>query len=219
MSESCIVVGAGPGIGQACALAFAREGYNAALIARRPERLVAQTTELAWTTGREARAYAADAADAEALRAALRQAQLDLGPAKVLVYNVADVQRSRPTGLDIEQLVREFRANVAGALACVQALAPEMRVRGGGSLLFTGGGIADHPSTDFASLSLGKAALRNLTHTLAQELGMHGIHVATVTVHGFVQPGTHFDPHLIAQSFIKLHRQPRGRFDIELVYR
>ena len=219
MSECCIVVGAGPGIGQACALAFAREGYDIALVSRRPEKLVAQTTELAWTSGRQARAYAADAADADSLKAALQAARLELGPPRVLLYNVASVQRARPAALDIEQLVREFRANVAGALVCTQALAAEMRVRGGGSLLFTGGGIADHPSTDFASLSLGKAALRNLTHTLAQELGVHGIHVATVTVHGFVQPGTHFDPHLIAQSFIKLHRQPRGRFDTELVYR
>ena len=219
MAETCLIVGAGPGIGQACALAFAREGYDIALIARHPERLVAQTTEIAWTTSRNARAYAADAGDAEALRAALRHAQLELGPPKVLIYNVASVQRARPAALDIEQLVREFRANVAGALVCAQTLVPEMRAAGGGSLLFTGGGLADHPTADYASLSLCKAALKSLTHTMAQDYGVHGIHVATVTVHGFVQVGTHFDPHLIAQSFIKLHRQPRGRFDIELVYR
>lgn len=219
MADSCIVVGAGPGIGQAVALAFAREGYDIALLARHPEHLVAQTTEIAWTTGRVAKAFAADASDADGLRAALRQAHLEVGPPRVLVYNVASVQRARPATLDIEQLVREFRANVAGALVCAQTLAPDMRVAGGGSLLFTGGGLADHPTADYASLSLCKAALKSLTHTLAQELGVHGIHVATVTVHGFVQGGTHFDPHLIAQSFIKLHRQPRGRFDIELVYR
>jgi len=219
MAETCLIVGAGPGIGQACALAFAREGYDIALMARHPERLVAQTTEIAWTTGREARAFAADAGDADSLRAALRAAQRELGPPRVLIYNVASVQRARPAALDIEQLVREFRANVVGAMVCAQALAADLRVAGGGSLLFTGGGMADHPSADYASLSLCKAALRNLTHTMAQEYGVHGIHVATVTVHGYVQTGTHFDPHLIAQSFIKLHRQPKGRFDIELVYR
>ncbi len=219
MAETCLIVGAGPGIGQACALAFAREGYDIALIARHPERLVSQTTEIAWTTGRNARAFAADAGDASSLREALRQSQLTLGPPRVLIYNVASVQRARPAALDIEQLVREFRANVAGALVCAQALAADFRVAGGGSLLFTGGGLADHPTADYASLSLCKAALKSLTHTLAQEFGVHGIHVATVTVHGFVQAGTHFDPHLIAQSFIKLHRQPKGRFDIELVYR
>lgn len=219
MAETCLIVGAGPGIGQATALAFARAGYDIALIARNPARLVAQTTEIAWTTGRNARAYTADAADAEALRTALRQSQRELGPARVLIYNVASVQRTRPAALDIEQLVREFRANVAGALVCAQVLAADMRVGGGGSLLFTGGGMADHPTADYASLSLCKAALRSLVHTLAQDYGVHGIHVATVTVHGFVQAGTHFDPHLIAQSFIKLHRQPKGHFDIELVYR
>ena len=113
-------------------------------------------------------------------------------------------------------LRRSFYAKSDLAL---QALAADFRVAGGGSLLFTGGGLADHPTADYASLSLCKAALKSLTHTLAQEYGVHGIHVATVTVHGFVQQGTHFDPHLIAQSFIKLHRQPKGRFDIELVYR
>lgn len=219
MAETCLIVGAGPGIGQACALAFAREGYDIALLARHPERLVAQTTEIAWTTNRRAQAFAADAGDAKSLREALRQAQLALGPPRVLIYNVASVLRTRPAELDIEQLVREFRANVAGALVCAQALAPDFRVAGGGSMLFTGGGLADHPTADYASLSLCKAALKSLTHTLAQEYGVHGIHVATVTVHGFVQQGTHFDPHLIAQSFIKLHRQPKGRFDIELVYR
>jgi NAD(P)-dependent dehydrogenase (short-subunit alcohol dehydrogenase family) len=219
MAETCIVVGAGPGIGQAAALAFAREGYDIALVSRHPERLVAQTTEIVWMSGRRAQAFGADATDAESLRGALRESQIALGPPRVLVYNVASVQRARPGTLDVEQLVREFRANVAGALVCAQALAPDLCVAGGGSLLFTGGGLADHPTADYASLSLCKAALRSLTHTLAQEYGQHGIHVATVTVHGFVQAGTHFDPHLIAQSFIKLHRQPKGRFDIELVYR
>lgn len=219
MADSCIVVGAGPGIGQAVALAFAREGYDIGLIARHPQRLVAATTEIVWRTGREARSYAGDATDPESLRHALHQARAELGVPRVLIYNVAQVQRGRPLAIDPEQLVRDFRANAGGALVCAQALAGDMRVAGGGSLLFTGGGLADHPSADYASLSLGKAALRNLAFSLAQDLGPHNIHVATVTVHGFVQAGTHFDPHLIAQSFIKLHRQPRGHFDTELVYR
>jgi len=216
---SCIIVGAGPGIGQACARAFAREGYDIALIARQPARLQTQLAELMSGTGRKAQAFAADASQTEPLRLALQAAQAALGPAKVLVYNVAHVQKARPAVLDIEQLVEDFRANVAGALVCAQTLAPGMRAAGGGSLLFTGGGLADHPSANYTSLSLCKSALRNLTHTLAQEFGMDGVHVATVTVHGYVQAGTHFDPHLIAQSFIKLHRQPKGHFDIELIYR
>jgi len=62
-----------------------------------------------------------------------------------------------------------------------------MKARRRGSIFFTGGSFAYEPAAEYSSLSLGKAALRNLTYSLAQELGAHDIHVATVTVYGFVQ--------------------------------
>ena len=94
-----------------------------------------------------------------------------------------------------------------------------MREAGHGTILFTGGGFAHEPSAPYASLSSDKAALRNLTYSLAQELGGYGIHVATVTVYGFLQVGTHFDPQRIAETYVQLHRQPRGHFDIEVTYK
>lgn len=219
MTHSCIVVGAGPGIGAAVALAFAREGFNLALISRHPQSLLALCTEIMWRTGRTAKTYAADAADSAGLLAALSAAQSELGPAEVLVYNAATLQRGTPLGLSKDQLLKDLAVNVGGALTAAQALAPAMRAQGGGSLLFTGGSLADAPSSKFASLSLGKAALKNLTHTLAQELGEQGIHVGMVTVQGFVQRGTHFDPALIAEHYVQLHQQPRGHFEIERIYK
>ena len=87
------------------------------------------------------------------------------------------------------------------------------------TILFTGGGFAHEPASEFASLSLGKAALRSLTYTLAQELGASGIHVATVTVYGFVQTGTKFDPQQIARVYLELHKQPKGHFDTERIFK
>ena len=216
---SCVIVGAGPGIGQALGMAFAREGMDVALISRRPERLITLTTEIAWKTGRQVRTYAADAGESGSLLAALSAAQSDLGTPRVLIYNAASVHKSRPLALDVESLMHELRVNVGGALTAAQAVSPVMRAAGAGSILFTGGSLADAPSATYASLSMGKAALKNLTHTLAQELGEHGIHVATVTVHGFVQAGTRFDPALIAQQFVQLHHQPRGHFELERIYK
>lgn len=88
-----------------------------------------------------------------------------------------------------------------------------------GTLLFTGGGLALDPLANFASVSLGKAALRNLVFSLAQELTPAGIHVATVTICGMVRPGTHFDPDTIAQSFLALHQQERESWTTELLYK
>lgn len=215
----CCIVGVGPGIGLALAEAFAREGHDLSLLSRRPERLARERADLAKRSGRRLLGVAAEAGDAEALRGAIEQAATALGPVSVLIYNVASAGTGRPLGLDPESLLTDFRANVVGALVAAQCVAPAMRKARRGTILFTGGGFAHEPAPNYASLSLGKAALRSLTYTLAQELGADGIHVATVTVHGFVQPGTHFDPARIAQAYVALHRQTPGHFEIERSYK
>lgn len=215
----CFIIGAGPGIGQACARAFAHDGHDVALIARRPNRLQESLRELRLASGRRIEAYAADAASETSLLGAIEAATADLGAPALLIYNAASAELGKPTTIPVDRLVEEFRVNVAGALVAARAVAPAMVRRGSGSILFTGGGSAYEPAAEYAALSLGKAALRSLTYTLAQELGRSGVHVGMVTVFGFVQPGTHFDPDRIAQSYLELHRQPKGHFDIETVYR
>ncbi|MGH8462378.1 MAG: SDR family NAD(P)-dependent oxidoreductase [Stenotrophobium sp.] len=215
----CMVIGAGPGIGQAVAFAFAHEGFDVALVARRPERLAEAAALIRSKTGRVVRAYGADAGDEQSLKSAFTRVRRGMGEIEVMVYNVAATEAARPTTLPVSQLMDEFRVNVAGALVAACEAARTMRKNQRGTLLFTGGSFAFEPATDYASLSLGKAALRNLTFSLAQELGADGIHVATVTVYGFVQSNTRFDPHRIAQAYVQLQRQPKGHFDLETVYK
>lgn len=219
MNKVCLVIGAGPGIGQAVAYAFAHQGYDVAMLARNPGKLAEACALIKQKTGREARAYVGDVADEKSVKSAIARVRRGLGEIEVMVYNVAATSIGRPTTLKAEQLVEEFRVNVIGALLAARDVAKHMRPHKRGTILFTGGSFAYEPAADYASLSLGKAALRNLTYSLAQELGADGIHVATVTVHGFVQPGTKFDPHRIAQAFVSLHKQPKGRFEIETVYK
>ncbi|TJY65050.1 SDR family NAD(P)-dependent oxidoreductase [Sinimarinibacterium sp. CAU 1509] len=217
--RSCVIVGAGPGIGNAVASAFAADGYDVAMLARTPERLLPLCAAISKKSGRKVRAFAADAGDEASLRAGLDAARAELGDPEVLVYNVATFEIGRPMSVPIERVTANFRTNVVGALIAARAVAPAMITNKRGTILFTGGGFAYEPAADYASLSMDKAALRSLTYTLAQDLGSHGIHVATVTVHGFVQHGTKFDPQRIAQAFLDLHHQPKGHFDIETVYK
>jgi len=218
MKPACLIVGAGPGIGQSVALAFAREGYAIALAARHPARLEELCRELA-KDGTPTRSYAADAADEASLRALFAAVRQDFAELEVVIYNPAAHQPGKPTTLTGEQLAADFRVNVTGALVCAQEAAQTMKERGRGTILLTGGGFAHEPAANYASLSLGKAALRNLTYSLAQELGAHGIHVATVTVYGFVQSGTRYDPARIADAFLRLHKQKPGHFQTELVFK
>jgi short-subunit dehydrogenase len=219
VAETCLIVGAGPGIGQACASAFAVEGYDIALAARKPERVQAIAQDVQAKTGRTARAYTADAGDEASLRQLVADVRAAQGDPSVLIFNAAIAQMGRPTTLSAARVADEFRANVLGALVLAQELSPAMKAAGRGTILLTGGSFAIEPSADYASLSMSKAALRSLAHSLAQELGGFGIHVATVTVYGLVPRNTPFDPARIARSFLDLHRQPKGHFDIEAVYR
>lgn len=216
---SCLIVGAGPGIGQSCALAFAREGYDVAIASRQLARMQAARPAIANATGRQVRAYAADSSDYASLRQLVDDVKRDLGDPEVVVFNAASAHRGRPMSVDANDWVADYRANVGGALMLTQLVAPAMKARGRGTILLTGGGFAHEPAAGYASLSANKAALRSLTYTLAQELGAHGVHVATVTVYGVVQTGTAFDPTHIAQAFVNLHRQRRGQFETELIYK
>lgn len=89
---------------------------------------------------------------------------------------------------DIEDLA--YDVDVLGAVVAAQAAAPVLRAAGSGTLLFTSGGFADHPVPALASLSMGKAALRNASTLIAAGVKEDGIHAATVTIAGAVVRGT-----------------------------
>jgi NAD(P)-dependent dehydrogenase (short-subunit alcohol dehydrogenase family) len=212
-----IIVGFGPGVGLALANAFGREGFSLALLSRDPARHAGLIAGLQ-ATGLTARAFPADAGNEASLLAALAAAESELGAPEVLLYNAIAPTFAKPTTLTPDQLVADFRVNVAGALAATRQVLPGMKARGRGTILFTGGGWALQPWDGAASPSIGKAGLRSLAHTLAQELADTGIHVGTVTIAGQVAPGTHFDPDKIAQAYLQLHRQPPGQFQTDIIY-
>ena len=213
----CTSVGIGPGIGLAVARRFAREGYVIAMVARKAESLQRYQADLG-AGGVGAHSFPADAADVGSLVGALSQIHERLGATQVLVYNAAVPVAARPTELDAEKLVDEFRVNVVGALVAAQQVIGPMKAQKKGTILFTGGGLALQPLPPYASLAIGKAGVRSLAYTLGAELEVQGIHVATVTICGSVEPGTKYDPDVIAEEYWKLHRQPRGTWQREMVF-
>lgn len=213
----CVVVGTGPGIGRAVATRFAGAGYAVAVIARKKEALQAFVDSIV-AAGHTAKAFAADAEHAPSLKDALVAIEHDVGPIDVLVYNAAVLKPGGPLEVGVEQLVREFRVNVGGALVCAQHAAVGMRQRKKGTILLTGGGLALEPWAQMSSLAIGKAGIRSLSKTLHQELKKDGVRVATVTVNGLVKPGAGaLDPAAIADVFWDLHQQPVDSGEVERV--
>lgn len=218
-TDVCAVIGAGRGIGFAVAKRFGAAGMKVALCSRRRAELEQMVEELA-KSGIHARAYTCDAERSTDITDALQHVEHDLGPVTVLVYNAAVSKRGTPLEVGVEQLVRELRVNVGGALVAAQRVVPHMKEARRGTVLITGGGLALEPWPQMASLAIGKAGVRSLALSLHKELAPHGVHAATVTVAGLVEKnGGAFDPDKIADVYWELHQQPEGKFEAERVIR
>jgi NAD(P)-dependent dehydrogenase (short-subunit alcohol dehydrogenase family) len=201
-----VILGAGPGIGLAVARRFNRSGFATAVVSRPGDPLADFQAELE-AQGAPALALGAGLGDSAALGEALRTLETWGGFPQVLVYNASAGTPGPAADLDPAQVLGDLGVNVAAPLACVRWALPAMRAAGRGTLLFTGGGSALHPKPGMASACLGKAALRSLALSLGEELAGAGIHAATVTVCGYVQPGTPLSPDRVAQAFWDLHSQ------------
>jgi NAD(P)-dependent dehydrogenase (short-subunit alcohol dehydrogenase family) len=207
MPDVCVVVGAGPQLGTAIARRFGRGGYRVILIARRADRLAAACASLS-TNGVDAHWRAADAAEPEALAATVSDAADALGPVGVLVYNAATTASpGRASEVAIDTMRRAMAINLLSPIAVLQSVLPGMRTRGRGTVLITGGTFGLEPSPDYVQLGTGKAALRNLTFSLAKEVAPWGIHAAMITIGAAIAPGTDHDPNGIAERYWDLHRQ------------
>jgi NAD(P)-dependent dehydrogenase (short-subunit alcohol dehydrogenase family) len=95
--------------------------------------------------------------------------------------------------------VRVLGARVLGARVAANAVLPQLR-DGRGSLLFTGGGLALHPTREYAFLSVGKAALRAYVHVLHDQLAGIGVHATTVTITKGIGSDARLDGAALAQD-------------------
>jgi NAD(P)-dependent dehydrogenase (short-subunit alcohol dehydrogenase family) len=213
---SAVVIGAGPGLGQAVAGRFARAGLPVAVLARRASTTGAVVEALA-PTGVPVLGLVADVTDETSLRAALDRAATDLAPPEVIVYNAALIRPDRPGELPTRDHQHAWAVNVVGALTAAAHTAPQLTARGGGSFLITGG--MPEPDPDYVSLSLGKAGLRALATLLHREYGPAGLHIATITVAGPIAAHTAFDPDIIAEHYWRLHTQPPDHWQHEIIHR
>jgi NAD(P)-dependent dehydrogenase (short-subunit alcohol dehydrogenase family) len=197
---ACLIVGAGAGNGAAIARIFGRKGFRLILASRRKEERAKLSAQLD-AEGLAVTESEMDCADPDSVSAAIA----GLGPIDALVYNAAAATMTPPSDLAPAQLLRDLTVNAVSALAAVQAVIPSMKEKGGGTILLTGGAFALKPNAALASLGMGKAAIRNLAFSLAEDLRPFGIRAGTVTILGQVKPGSAFDPDKIATAFWRMH--------------
>jgi NAD(P)-dependent dehydrogenase (short-subunit alcohol dehydrogenase family) len=207
-----LLIGAGPGVGAAVVRRFGREGFRATLISRSGSADLAAELR---GSGLEIETIAADIADLDGYRKALEAIFGAPGAPGVVVYNAALLDPGQILDAGVEQMRTADDVDVIGAVVAAQGAAPVLRAAGGGTLLATGGGFADVPVPALATLSIGKAGMRAAQTLIAAGVAEDGIHAATVTIVGVVEPGTAFDPDNIAELFWIAHTDPQDAWQTE----
>ena len=203
--QQLFVIGAGPGIGTATAVRFAREGFDVTLLAR-SEATLDSAAAAVRAEGTTVRTVRADAGQPAALKAILTEL-VATSPPTVVLYNAAVIAFDNLLTTDSTVLAEAWTVDLISAIATAQAIVPTMRRSGSGTLLFTGGGFADGPRADAASLSLGKLALRAAVDLIAGDVCSDGVHAASLTVTDFVSPGTDIAPDGIADAYWMIHQE------------
>ncbi len=219
MSKKAIICGVGPGNGMAIARAFAKGGYDLALLARNKQKLegYAEDDGLKDVT---VKAVAADFSDMESTDQGVRQAIAELGGVDVLLYNASLYVAKSWRELTGPDLMNEVTVGAGSAVAAMRAAGETMAENGGGTIIATGGGSALDPTvvTEAPGLAVTKGAMRNAVLALAPQYAQDNIYLATVTIMGTVQPGTFYDPANIADAIFEVAHALENERYTEVLY-
>ncbi|MET8974738.1 SDR family NAD(P)-dependent oxidoreductase [Streptomyces sp. NPDC004539] len=172
--RTAFVTGAASGIGRACAVLLAEAGATVHA-ADRDARGLEDTAALA---GRESvRVHPLDVTDRTQLRRALASCgRLDVLAAVAGIMHSSPVLETRDEDLD-----RVWAVNFKGVLyACQEAAGLMIGQGSGGSIVTMASGAVDTGGAGLLCYGVAKAAVVQLTKTLATEVGPHGIRVNAV---------------------------------------
>jgi NAD(P)-dependent dehydrogenase (short-subunit alcohol dehydrogenase family) len=165
-----IVTGSTKGIGRAMASGLAQAGASVVVSSRKQELCDQVADEIAAETGTTTLGLACHVGDWDAIPGFVRTVHERFGHIDALVNN-AGITPSRLTVSDITRDVWQkiFSVNVEGPLRMAQCVAPVMRDNGGGSIVNIASMAAYSGGPGVCAYGASKAALVNLTKSMAQE--------------------------------------------------
>jgi gluconate 5-dehydrogenase len=177
-----LLTGASRGIGRETALALAAKGFCLFLVAEgTPEELASAEAECRASGAPEATGAIFDLGVPGAAEAMVAAALARFGRVDVLVNN-AGIRCRKPFGTFTRaDFTGLLEVNLAAAFFASQAVLPAMRAQGGGRIIHVASQMGRVAAEDNALYGLSKAALIQLTRSMAFELAKEGIQVNSVS--------------------------------------
>lgn len=168
--KTAVVTGAGGGIGEAIARAFAAEGVRVVLIDRDGDRL----PQIARDIGLGAMAITCDLAKPEEIAQAAKTVEA-AGGADILVNNAGILRPGPIESVPLEKWNEMLAVNLTGYMLAAQAFGRGMIERKAGALIHVASISATQPQPASGAYSPSKAAVAMLSRQIAAEWGSKGV--------------------------------------------
>jgi 3-oxoacyl-[acyl-carrier protein] reductase len=181
-NEVALVTGGSRGIGAAIEKRLAADGAAVAITYAKDGKAASDVVEAIKREGGQAVAIQADAADADAVNAAVEKTVATFGRLDVLVNNAGTAIPKTFEETTLAEMDRVIDINVRGTLVATQAALKHMK--SGGRIISIGSAVGERVQVPgLVAYSATKGAVKIFTQALSREVGSRGITVNNV------QPG------------------------------
>ena len=181
MIKTAVVTGAGSGVGQAAAVALARDGWRVAIIGRR-EAALKETASLAGADAKRLVICPCDISDPGAVEKMAARVRSEIGDIEVLVNAAGTNTPARSLKeLSLEKYRELVETNLTGAYLCVQAFLRRMRERRSGTIIniVSEAGKQASPKAGVAYV-VSKFGMAGLTQSINAEERPNGIRACSI---------------------------------------
>ncbi len=182
VNQVALVTGGSRGIGRAIAKRLAADGASVAITYAKDAKAASAVVKAIELEGGKAVAIQADAADVEAVKAAVEKTVATFGRLDVLVNNAGTAIPKTFEETTLEEMDRVIDINLRGTLAATQAALKHMK--SGGRIIMIGSAVGERAvAPGLVPYAATKGAVKMFAQSLSRELGSRGITVNNV------QPG------------------------------
>lgn len=181
-----IVTGASRGIGRACALRLAKDGYTVVVNYSHSTGPAEDTLAQIIAEGGSGMIYKADVSKLEEVKAMVRDVFKEYGTIDVLVNNAGIVRDEFLLMMSQKSLDDCFELNVKGYFYCAQQVALKMFRKKSGVIINMSSVAGKFSLPGQSVYGATKGAVNSMTQTMAKELSAYGIRVNAIAP-GFIQ--------------------------------